>query len=289
MMRDVFTMLEQPAMRVQRSLTLTVCLWLAACGSAPASRGDAVAPTQFTLQEQRFESRGCLRAGEPCAEVLLRYPEFARASAPALVDAMHGWIEQQMSIHGIDGQPAESPRVAARSFIEAFERHVAERPTQEPDWFDHRRVELLYEDAQVVSLTFQMASFTGGAHPMSARRLASFDRSTGERLTLDAAVRPSAVGLLTDLVTRSVRTEQAIPPELDLADAGFLVEDNRIAPTDNFAVTATGWRMHYDPYEIAPYAMGPIEVELSFDDIENIALPGTPAAPRTAPLIADSP
>jgi len=274
-------------MRVQGFFALAVCLWLAACGSAPASRGDDPAPIRYTLQEQRFESRGCARSGQPCAEVLMRYPEFTQEQAPALVDAMQRWIEQQLSVHGIDGQPAESPRAAARTFIEGFERHVAESRDQAMDWFDRRRVEVLHEDAQVISLAFEMSSFAGGAHPMSIRRLASFDRTTAQLLRLEDAVRPDAMRLLTDLVTRAVRTDLGIAPQVDLADAGFFVDDNRIPPPDNFAVIAEGWLLHYDPYEIAPYAMGPVEIRLRFSEIENVARAGTPASPRSPPLILE--
>jgi len=266
---------------------LIVCLWLAACGTAPTSPGNESEPLQFTLQEQRFESRGCARPGQPCAEVLMRYPEFTREQAPALADAMQRWIEQQMSVHGIDGQPAESPRVAARTFIEGFEQHVAESPDQATDWFDRRRVEVLHEDAQVISLAFEMSSFAGGAHPMSMRRLASFDRASAQLLRLEDAVRPDAMRLLTDLVTRAVRTDLGIAPQVDLADAGFFVDDNRIPPPDNFAVTAEGWLLHYDPYEIAPYAMGPLEIRLRFSEIENVARAGTPASPRSPPLLLE--
>jgi len=265
-------------------LTTVFCLALAACTAAPTG---PVEPLRYTLQEQRFESRGCARAGQPCAEVLMRYPEFTQEQAPALVDAMQRWIEQQMSVHGIDGQPAESPRVAARTFIEGFEQHVAESPDQATDWFDRRRVEVLYEDAQVISLAFEMSSFAGGAHPMSMRRLASFDRASAQQLRLEDVVRPDAMRLLTDLVTRAVRTDLGIAPQVDLADAGFFVDDNRIPPPDNFAVTAEGWLLHYDPYEIAPYAMGPIEIRLGFREIENVARAGTPASPRSPPLILE--
>ena len=266
-----------------------LCTTLLGCGAAPTGPAGDAPPLSFALQEQRFESRGCARSGQPCAEVLLRWPEFSDSRQAPAVAPVQAWIHAQLERHSMTGESAGSAEAAARAFIESFERQRVDAPEFAQDWFEHRRIQVIHQDPQVVSLALDIASYTGGAHPMSARRLASFDHSTGERLNLDAVVRPAAVGLLTDLVTRSVRVGQGIPPERDLADAGFLVEDNRIAPTDNFAVTATGWRMHYDPYEIAPYAMGPIEVELSFDDIENIALPGTPAAPRTAPLIADSP
>lgn len=271
------------------AVCVPLCLALLACGAAPTGPGADASPLSFALQEQRFESRDCRRSGRPCAEVLLRWPEFSDPRHADAIAPMQSWILEHLSRNSMTGEASGSPEAAARAFIESFERQLDDAPAFTQDWFEHRRVQVIHQDAQVVSLALDVASYTGGAHPMSARRLASFDRSSGELLTLDAVVRPPALGLLTDLVTRSVRVERGVPPDMDLADAGFLVEDNRIAPTENFAVTAAGWLMHYDPYEIAPYAVGPIELVLPFGELENIALPGTPAAPRSPPLIADSP
>jgi len=274
-----------------RTAAVCACLSLVllACGAAPTGPAADIAPLSFVLHEQRFESRGCARSGQPCAQVLLRWPEFSDLRQADAIEPMQAWILDHLGRHSETGEATESPEAAARAFIASFERQLDDTPALSQDWFEHRRVQVIHQDAQVISLALDISSYTGGAHPMSARRLASFDRDSGELLTLDAVVRPAARGLFTDLVTRSVRSELGIAPELNLADAGFLVEDNRITPTDNFVVTARGWLMHYDPYEIAPYAMGPIEIELSFSELENIAAPGTPAAPRTPPLIADPP
>ncbi len=274
-------------MRISRALPLFATgALLAGCPAGSVdTRADTLPPISYTLHEHRHESRGCGRPGEPCAEVLLRWPRFAAVEAPAAVAAMQAWLHSEMTRDPLGETPAESPEAAAREFVAAFE--VATARARVTEWTLRRDARIIHQDSQVLSLAVDSSVYAGGAHPLSSRKLASFDRATGERLDIAAVVRPEAMTLFSDLLTRALRRERGIASDVSLADAGFFLDDDQVPPTDNFAVTADGWLLHYDPYEIAPYALGPVELALGFRDIENIARVGTAAAPREPPRILE--
>lgn len=274
-------------MRIYRALAVLVAgTLLAACPAGGMGTRAEAPPVTYALHEHRQESRGCAREGVPCAEVLLRWPRFSPDAAPAAVAAMQAWLEAEMARDPLGEARADSPAAAARAFIDAFEAETATAPAAE--WFLRRQAQLIHQDGRVLSLAVDSSVYAGGAHPLSTRQLASFDRETGERLDIERVVRPESMALLADLLTRALRRERGIAASVSLADAGFFLEDDRVPPTDNFAVTADGWLLHYDPYEIAPYALGPVELSLTFREIENVALTGTAAAPREPPRVLES-
>ena len=41
-------------------------------------------------------------------------------------------------------------------------------------------------------------------------------------------------------------------------------------PSNNYVLGKEGITFIYNPYEIAPYALGRIELTISYDDMENI-------------------
>ncbi|MCC5861695.1 MAG: DUF3298 domain-containing protein [Gammaproteobacteria bacterium] len=273
-------------MRIYRAFAVLVAgTLLTACPAGGTGTRAEAPPVRYALHEHRQESRGCARAGEPCAEVLLRWPRFSPDAAPAAVAAMQAWIADEMARDPLGDGLAASPEAAARAFVAAFEAEAATAPVTE--WFLRRQAQLIHQDARVISLAVDSSVYAGGAHPLSSRQLASFDRDTGERLDIEAVVRPEARTLFADLLTRALRRERGIAAGVSLADAGFFLDDDRVPPTDNFAVTADGWLLHYDPYEIAPYALGPVELALAFREIENVARPDTAAAPREPPRILE--
>lgn len=54
---------------------------------------------------------------------------------------------------------------------------------------------------------------------------------------------------------------------------GIYVSD--LTPNDNFAIGAKGLTYCYNPYEIAPYAMGIIEIFIPYEALTNILRPGS--------------
>lgn len=137
-------------------------------------------------------------------------------------------------------------------------------------WTLERVCTILADTAGVISVRFEEASFLGGAHGLRTVRLASFDAARGKRLTYGDFFRPGFDSAFARIAEREFRTVRSIPDSQSFSDAGFWIEEGRFEPSQNVAVGKAGLILYYNPYEVAPYVMGPTEVLIPFAIVKGI-------------------
>jgi hypothetical protein len=115
------------------------------------------------------------------------------------------------------------------------------------------------------------ANYTGGAHGNYDKRYFVFDQELGMRIFLADLVRDDAMPALQDLVNRELRTAKKLGPRDSLKKALFLVDKADL--TENYFLSSQGLGFHWDPYEIAPYAEGSVEVLVPYKDLETLVRP----------------
>ncbi|MDR2797145.1 MAG: RsiV family protein [Treponema sp.] len=129
---------------------------------------------------------------------------------------------------------------------------------------------------QVLVISRNLEYYLGGAHGMREKRYFVIFQDTHrvQRLVLEDLIEPASRSRLEVLVAQALRSEANLEPDEPLSQGGFF-EDTVEVP-DNFFLTPEGLGFHWDPYEIAPYVMGSIEVLLPYEQIQDILKPGTP-------------
>lgn len=132
--------------------------------------------------------------------------------------------------------------------------------------------EVTYPSTRVASILWNVWSFTGGAHGQLDIVANNYDRSTGFPVLLeDLFVDPQLAVLQFSKTARSQLAEKddaaedgaGLPDEMLLAGTEP-VEDN----FKTFIVTPGGIRIHFQPYQVAPWAAGPQSVEVSLDELK---------------------
>ncbi|MGI6495122.1 MAG: DUF3298 domain-containing protein [Kiritimatiellia bacterium] len=108
---------------------------------------------------------------------------------------------------------------------------------------------IIYGDADYLSFYATEASYTGGAHGLTEITVGTICRKTGKLLTLDDVFPVAERAALTRQLHQLVA--EAIGEENILYD---------VQPRENFYRAADGWHFVYNPYEIAAYAQGVIDV-----------------------------
>lgn len=111
--------------------------------------------------------------------------------------------------------------------------------------------------------------YTGGAHGNNYLIIRNYDLSTEGLVTEEDLFRPDYFEPLHKLLVSALieQTEEA-STERELKKLGYSIED--IVPNDNFSVSVEGITYVYNPYEIAPYAMGRTRIFLPWDTIRNL-------------------
>jgi hypothetical protein len=130
-----------------------------------------------------------------------------------------------------------------------------------------------YISPDFLSIVMDYYEFTGGVHGNYYSVGYNFKLSDGSLLQL------------TDIINNSNLKNLAVLCELEtlkqfnansLFDAGLFQDEIHILAEQDFFIKPGYLVIQFDPYEIAPYSMGSIEIELSFDKIKNLIKPYLP-------------
>jgi hypothetical protein len=116
-----------------------------------------------------------------------------------------------------------------------------------------------YSQLQVIDRTKEY--YTGGAHGMREKAYFVIDLAEKKQLYLKDLFLTEALKTRIEDALRSYSNLNAGEP----LSAGYYFEDS-VEPPENFYLTPQGIGFHWDPYEIAPYSVGPVEIHIPYGD-----------------------
>ncbi len=127
----------------------------------------------------------------------------------------------------------------------------------------------VFEDSDIYNSVFSAYSYMGGAHPYSYANFRIWDKAKAKILTLNDIFVDGCEYKLADMILDSLCKIMDVKGHDNLIDAGILdVKD--VFPNNNIRINADTLSFNYKPYEIAAYAVGPIEVKFSFSDLKPL-------------------
>lgn len=144
-------------------------------------------------------------------------------------------------------------------------------------WTSEISYSILKNSAGVLSLSMKNASYLGGAHPGEAEQYLMFDLSNGDALSLKDIIAEGHYADIAKALAQKLVAEDAdamYPEELALYQT-FLTSPSEDAAVSllqkhgQYAESDDGLNIAFDTYEIAPYAAGPIEINILSSEIEG--------------------
>jgi hypothetical protein len=129
-----------------------------------------------------------------------------------------------------------------------------------------KSVVVYFNSDQLLTLGFMDYSYTGGAHGIYATEVKSFALDTRRQLGLDEILLPGYERALSEALARDLRLKYHLDDDAPLSEVLF---EDKLEPNKNFGLTDQGLFFVYQPYEIAAYALGEIELFVSFDNIQD--------------------
>lgn len=187
--------------------------------------------------------------------VKISYPQIENLKNKEVQDKINLFLEIQF-LQALDNY---------EDFISDTES-LAEYP---PDWFFNFETsyKINYLSDDFLSVTMEYYEYTGGAHGNHSIQSFNIRLSDGENLTLGDIIKENQFENL------SLFCEQEILKMLNansLIEGGLFEDEINITPEQDFYIKPGYLVLQFDPYEIAPYAFGSIEIELSFERIKNL-------------------
>ncbi|MGJ7031844.1 DUF3298 domain-containing protein [Niabella hirudinis] len=196
---------------------------------------------------------------------------------PQAADAPKRWFTGLIKKNILAAQAPDSTSLQTamtqfgRSFIENFRDDVDtmksrgdEVPVSMMHYDQQISSNLVYNNNGYAVLSVGNYAYTGGAHGMYGQTMLCLDMeqqkelTPGDVLTIDSAS-------LQPLLERHFRALYKIADGKPLTEVLF---DDRLALTDNFYFTSGGIGFIYQPYEVAAYAFGLIDIWVPYTDLK---------------------
>jgi hypothetical protein len=138
-------------------------------------------------------------------------------------------------------------------------------PQAPRDWSYMESFEgFVYDSILVISRSSYI--YSGGAHGRNEKTFFVLDMDTRSRIALEDIL--GAEGLPKKEIDDALRTVYGGAGGEPLTGIGFFGDTAPV--TGNFFVSREGLGFCWNPYEIAPYSMGTIEIVLPYDRIESL-------------------
>jgi hypothetical protein len=110
--------------------------------------------------------------------------------------------------------------------------------------------------------------YTGGAHGLGITRFLVYDSRKHQKIKLEDIFKEGYERGLSILLDNKYRKTQLVDSLQPLSEAGLYVES--IPPTNNFLINGHGIGFYYNPYKIAPYAMGSQFIMLPWSELAHL-------------------
>ena len=167
----------------------------------------------------------------------------------------------------------EAVNAYTKSEIKKYKREICGSTPESKiigeSWMNHEyftKNKILYNAHGILSYSNYMYTFTGGAHGMNTTSCFVYDFYENQEIGINSIFEEEYI----DEVLALIKEQLALHQGAESIDMSY------VNVTENFYVDNEGMHWIYNPYEIAPYAVGAIEVVLPYSKIENYFIENTP-------------
>ena len=147
--------------------------------------------------------------------------------------------------------------------------------TTKKAWYEyHYIIEATTQPGTANTLTYlaTIDYYEGGAHGINQLITFNFDIATGKQITLADLFAPGYETELKNTLLKALKSKTGLNSMNDLKEAGYLYSMD-IFPSENFILNDETITFVYNPYEIAPYAVGSIELIITYSEVSKILNP----------------
>ncbi|KAA6331960.1 hypothetical protein EZS27_019491 [termite gut metagenome] len=115
-------------------------------------------------------------------------------------------------------------------------------------------------------------NYNGGAHGIYLTYFLNMGLTKKSPLSLNDIFKgDSYKELLTDLLWNQLMADNQVTTREELEEMGYGTTGD-LVPSENFYLNKEGITFYYNVYEFAPYVMGPLEIRLPYESIEQITV-----------------
>jgi len=217
-----------------------------------------------------YNDKECSDTAEACTYFKLSYPVFTTGNANKEINKfLEAYITD--SIYVPEGKKSNgSIENLYKSLFKEYETFKKETPDWNLGYALDINADVIFNSSKFLTVSINQYSFFGGAHPNTFSRDFVFDSQTGKVLGLKDLFASGFNSKLNKLIDKKFRETYKLKPNESLNGENGMLFENFINYNDNFSLTKKGISFYYNPYEIAPYAVGPIILEFTYGELKEI-------------------
>ena len=251
------------------SLFLGIFLLFFACTSKETNSGTTVAPRK--TETKTFNKKFCI-TDEQCATFSVSLPELVGGDSLVTKAVNHSVQSFVLSTVGANESLPFPVAIdsAAAQFIAAFKQTQIDNPDMIPMGHSMEiKGNTLLLNTKVATIHLDGYSFMGGAHPSPFTTVVSYNLlDSGKVLTLPVMV--ADTNSLRSLLETGYKQAKGMKPEDKISELLY-PELQQLPMPANTAILPQGIIFYYNAYEVAPYAVGPTEIILSWEQLGALA------------------
>lgn len=235
-------------------------------------------PLSFTTETIIEKSSLCGTNNDGCATATVTYLKALNGSEK-LRDSLNIFIHNRLTQLQLDSNPDKTLKTTGNAaknlaveFIKGQEEYVATLDVVSPTsaWYLEVSASPIFQSPSITTLQLTSSSYTGGAHGNSYITLQSFDKD-GNSLHISDII--SDTTQLSLLAGDELLGQEPFRDAASIKEAGLFIDGDRLPLPQQAALTSTGLLLLYNSYEIGPYALGQIRIELPYQQLKEIINP----------------
>ncbi|MDX1543114.1 MAG: DUF3298 and DUF4163 domain-containing protein [Christiangramia sp.] len=247
-------------------IAITIISLLVSCADDPKENKKKTEES-LSFSSKTIEKRldDCHPEEGKCTFISLSFPvaEKGKDQAKKINESIEDFLRNTIDYQEEGGE--ESPEELAESFIKNYRETASEFPEYDLPWEATINGKVVFKDQNVLCIQFNTDMFTGGAHGYRSTDYLNFDPETGKNLDSDDLFTDEFM----DFVEKDFRKKQDIPADSNINSTGMLFENDQFHLPRNIGITKDKIILHFNAYEIAPYAEGHFVLTYNRDEIEE--------------------
>ncbi len=218
------------------------------------------------FQKQRITESSCNTDSTSCAEFEANYVFFTGSDQLArTLNAVTDSFATALVSMEQDSQ-IFAPGAAAKHLLSLHDRTKQEEAAGEMNWSVHFDSHVPLINDQYLTLDLIANSYLGGAHPNTFRQIKTYDRITALPVNYAALVTDTIK--LSALLEQRYKAEKGASPQSDLKELTF--DGSPLPLPACIAQVEEGLLFYYNDYEVAPHAVGPTEIVLTWAELKGM-------------------
>ncbi len=227
----------------------------------------------YLVQGFNKTSSVCVSDTADCASFKSSFPIIEARLHGQVSDSVNNFIRQKLYSPLIGDKPANGINDLLAPYFDAYDQAKRENSSKgeshTPAWYFSRYFTIYENTPRIFSLAHHEQSYAGGAHPNQFVNYYHFNPGSGSRMTAADVFKPGYQAAITKMAEKKFLRKMQLPAGSNLEDQGFWFKDNVFTLPQNFILTEKGVKFYYNPYEVAAYALGKIEISFTYKEVES--------------------